>query len=110
MLPAGPERERVERAAEAEADVSVPIGAVGADTQDEMRSWAKDTRRRAQAHAREKHVDFRTERFERSLQQQVLLEAIPTTALQDELSFQVSQLQATPESHSMNPGSRTGSR
>src|ERR1039458_2175174 len=45
--------------------------------------------RRPETHTREEQVDLRTERLESSLQQQVLLEAVPTSALGDELPFEV---------------------
>ena len=89
VLAAGPERERLERAAEAEADVGVPVRAVGADSQDEMRSRPRSRPAGADADAREEQVDLRAERLERRLQEQVLLEAVAAAALGDELALEV---------------------
>src|SRR2546421_6608201 len=90
---AGPEWQRLEQRAEAEADIRMPACAFGVDTQHQMAARPHRAGRRAGAHAREQQIDLRAERLERSLQQQVLLEAVATPALGDELSLEVLELE-----------------
>ncbi len=82
--PTRPAWQRVEQAAEAEADVGVPALTVRAYTHHQMSARTHRHARvnaHVQSHAREQQLDLRSKRLQGGLQQEVLLEAVATAAL-----------------------------
>src|ERR1700733_1408784 len=90
---AGSERQGLGRRAEPESCVGEPRLAIHFNAQHEVGARAHDTGRSSEFDACEQRLDVCAKYLERSLQEQVLLEAVATATLTDELALQILQLE-----------------
>lgn len=87
------ERQRLRQRAEPKSCVGEPRLAIHFNAQHEVGARPHDTGRSSEFDACEHRLDVRAKCLERSLQEQVLLEAVATARLTDELALQILQLE-----------------